>query len=262
MKVYVNTHNKCCCCTIMEIKSFKKIVERSETMGKYPSPIILEKTNAELYELAKNNIEHYGISFIPFKNSSYIMPVNKDIKLVNGYWFEVVKIPPYPMNSLTIDYSEKDSKLSSVLWSYCSDKYRKRIPPNRISPFGVRISDEMHMDLMQLLVVLMQDQGINMTDVSEPLQQKKPSVIKKKKQTISKTTKAKVWENSLGLLGSALCTVCNINTITPFTFQCGHIISEKNGGSATAKNLRPICGMCNLSMGSNNWDDYISQHDL
>jgi len=39
------------------------------------------------------------------------------------------------------------------------------------------------------------------------------------------------------------------NTITPFTFQCGHNIPESKGGETDISNLRPICANCNLSMG-------------
>jgi hypothetical protein len=50
-------------------------------------------------------------------------------------------------------------------------------------------------------------------------------------------------------------SICN-NIINPHTFQCGHIISENNGGKIEITNLKPICTSCNGSMGIKNWDDY------
>lgn len=40
------------------------------------------------------------------------------------------------------------------------------------------------------------------------------------------------------------------------TFQCGHIISEHNGGTVKNDNLIPICKNCNCAMGHENWFDY------
>ena len=39
-------------------------------------------------------------------------------------------------------------------------------------------------------------------------------------------------------------------------FQCGHIISEYNGGVTEVTNMRPICPGCNQSMGKTNWGDW------
>ena len=48
-----------------------------------------------------------------------------------------------------------------------------------------------------------------------------------------------------------------MNVLTQNNFQCGHIISEYNGGPTRLSNLHPICRECNLSMGSKNWDDWL-----
>lgn len=78
-----------------------------------------------------------------------------------------------------------------------------------------------------------------------------------KKQQMNKTTRALVWNKYYkDNIGSALCFVCKINKITPFYFECGHIVSEKDGGTSTVDNLRPICGMCNKSMGTKNMNEF------
>ncbi len=46
--------------------------------------------------------------------------------------------------------------------------------------------------------------------------------------------------------------------ITPFTFHCGHKISEKMEVQYILNNLVAICGMCNLSMGSINYDEFYT----
>jgi hypothetical protein len=40
------------------------------------------------------------------------------------------------------------------------------------------------------------------------------------------------------------------------SFQCGHVIAEANGGVIHVDNLRPICSICNQSMGTENMDDF------
>jgi hypothetical protein len=45
-------------------------------------------------------------------------------------------------------------------------------------------------------------------------------------------------------------------------FQCGHIISEFNGGEATIQNLIPLCQLCNSSMGKSNMDTFMETHGL
>lgn len=84
-----------------------------------------------------------------------------------------------------------------------------------------------------------------------------------KKQKIKITTykKRKVWENEFGENKEGKCPIsfCNtllINKKGVGGWQCGHIISEYNGGETEVYNMRPICAGCNQSMGSKNWSDY------
>lgn len=82
-----------------------------------------------------------------------------------------------------------------------------------------------------------------------------------KKQKISKTIRTACWENYLSETNQNTydikcpIKICN-NIINPHTFQCGHIISEKNGGKVKLNNLRPICQSCNGSMGIRNWTEF------
>jgi hypothetical protein len=50
------------------------------------------------------------------------------------------------------------------------------------------------------------------------------------------------------------------NIISQHIFECGHVISEKNGGNVTLDNLRPICSSCNKSMGVMNLEEFKSKY--
>jgi hypothetical protein len=82
-----------------------------------------------------------------------------------------------------------------------------------------------------------------------------------KKQKIHQKIRTTSWEKYLKDTGQNTydikcpISICN-NIINPNTFQCGHIISENNGGKIEINNLKPICTSCNGSMGIKNWDDY------
>jgi len=43
-------------------------------------------------------------------------------------------------------------------------------------------------------------------------------------------------------------------------FHCGHVIAEAKGGETVIENLRPICKKCNLSMGTDNLNDFRKRY--
>ena len=84
-----------------------------------------------------------------------------------------------------------------------------------------------------------------------------------KKQIIPATIRNVVWNENIGLeKGNSVCLCCKSEPITRANFQCGHIISEKNGGTLHISNLRPICQHCNTSIGARNMDDFIKMYGL
>lgn len=83
------------------------------------------------------------------------------------------------------------------------------------------------------------------------------------KQTIPKKIRQLVWNNHIGEnIGKHACLCCKVTDVTQMNFQCGHIISEYNGGTCTINNLVPICNLCNTSMGRTNMDVFMIQHGL
>jgi hypothetical protein len=79
----------------------------------------------------------------------------------------------------------------------------------------------------------------------------------KPKKSISASLRQKVWNKYIGLsIGETLCKCCNTNIISQLRFHCGHVIAEKCGGETILENLRPICEKCNLSMGTQNLNEF------
>lgn len=79
--------------------------------------------------------------------------------------------------------------------------------------------------------------------------------------SIKKKLQNEVWIKEFSSKTSGKCPIYNCDKILSLdisnSWQCGHIVSFNNGGSATLNNLRPICPTCNQSMSSNNWNDWI-----
>ena len=99
------------------------------------------------------------------------------------------------------------------------------------------------------------DMGVRPMDVDEPYQPPKRT----RKATIPKALKVIVWENTFGKDGVGKCMVCNYRDITPFTFECGHILAEADGGETLEHNLRPVCSLCNRSMGKVNMINFAGK---
>lgn len=86
---------------------------------------------------------------------------------------------------------------------------------------------------------------------------------KYKKKSIPLVLKRKVWDYWVGeSVGKTKCPCCKLSDITQMNFACGHIIPESQGGSLTVQNLKPICGSCNSSMGTQNMQEFISKFGL
>jgi 5-methylcytosine-specific restriction endonuclease McrA len=92
------------------------------------------------------------------------------------------------------------------------------------------------------------------------------SLIKKektenKKQSIPKSVKTHVWNNYIGEnIPIHRCLCCKKTLIQNTNFDVGHVISEKDGGTHEINNLRPICSVCNHSMGTENMVDFVKKY--
>jgi hypothetical protein len=79
-----------------------------------------------------------------------------------------------------------------------------------------------------------------------------------KKIQIPKAIKKMVWNLHVGSsVAETVCLCCQQEQITMLHFHCGHVVPESKGGLNTIENLRPICGPCNMSMGTQHMKDFI-----
>jgi hypothetical protein len=81
-----------------------------------------------------------------------------------------------------------------------------------------------------------------------------------KKVKIPATLRNSVWNLYIGNdIKSGTCFCCGTEKISTANFECGHIKSEKDGGEITITNLRPVCSLCNKSMGTQNMEVFMAQ---
>jgi hypothetical protein len=82
-----------------------------------------------------------------------------------------------------------------------------------------------------------------------------------KKDKIPATLRNSIWNLYIGSdTKTGKCFCCDTETISTANFECGHILSEKEGGEITINNLRPICSLCNKSMGIQHMELFMKKH--
>jgi hypothetical protein len=97
-----------------------------------------------------------------------------------------------------------------------------------------------------------------------PIEATPPPPAKKrvKKEKIPATLKNILWHKYFETSLTGICQCCKVETISKAIFDAGHIISEKNGGQVILENLKPICKLCNSSMGKTNMDDFMKKYGI
>jgi 5-methylcytosine-specific restriction endonuclease McrA len=81
--------------------------------------------------------------------------------------------------------------------------------------------------------------------------------VRYKKKSIPLVLKRRLWDKYFGEKnGIATCPCCKMTQISTFSFHCGHIVSERNGGALVLDNLIPICQSCNSSMGTKSYNEF------
>ena len=94
-------------------------------------------------------------------------------------------------------------------------------------------------------------------------QKAKIEELKRKKQVIPKQIRVIVWNHYIGEdIIKHKCLCCKKVAMSNTNFEVGHVLSEKNGGTHEINNLRPICGACNHSMGTENMVDFVVKYGL
>lgn len=82
-----------------------------------------------------------------------------------------------------------------------------------------------------------------------------------KKEKIPATLRNTIWNTYIGTENkTGICFCCQTEMISTANFECGHVLAEKNNGELTIDNLRPICSLCNKSMGTQNMEMFMTKH--
>lgn len=77
------------------------------------------------------------------------------------------------------------------------------------------------------------------------------SLAIRRRQKIKSSKRRLVWKTYIGMThGEVPCLCCKSNNIDMFNFHCGHVVSNAEGGTIDLSNLRPICSVCNSTMGA------------
>ena len=118
--------------------------------------------------------------------------------------------------------------------------------------------------LKQKLLVSETEKSALLKYIDLLLQNKNNSKIRnyKKKCRIPATIRNSLWQKYFKKSTKGKCCCCKIENISSANFDCGHIISEHNGGFVSLDNLKPICRLCNSSMSTMNMDEFIKNYGL
>jgi hypothetical protein len=73
---------------------------------------------------------------------------------------------------------------------------------------------------------------------------------------ISKSLRVLVWTTYIGEGEGSFICVCG-SKITPLSFEVGHVQASSKKGTNDISNLRPICSICNKSMGTTNMRNFF-----
>ena len=99
---------------------------------------------------------------------------------------------------------------------------------------------------------------LEMEDKVEP----KKRIGRTKKERIPATVRNIVWVTHFNESKKGRCWLCKVEDISSANFECGHVVSEKNGGKPTIDNLKPICSFCNKSVGTMNMEDFKKKYNI
>ena len=83
---------------------------------------------------------------------------------------------------------------------------------------------------------------------------------KNKREAVTAKDRKEVWKIEFQAATQGKCPVgCGVVLVRDEKngWDCGHVVSHKNGGREDVSNLRPICKNCNGKMGTANWADYV-----
>jgi hypothetical protein len=139
-----------------------------------------------------------------------------------------------------------DEVVGDLLGNYIKEQVAKHVK----SMIADMIEQETHVCISQLIK---SNTIPDKNDVAENNVEATPSLAMKRYQKIKPSKRRLVWKTYIGMAhGEVPCLCCKSNNIDMLNFHCGHVVSDAEGGTTELSNLRPICSVCNSSMGSMN----------
>jgi len=164
---------------------------------------------------------------------------------------EINDINEHKLEEIVIDYNKKISgwNISNFKYGVTEKMYSKAYEYDMfLGLFKYRPEEDYKFDWAKNIV-------------EEHTGKKIPKKCKKNKKKIPKKIKTDSWNRYVGKeIGEVPCLCCRTEKITQMNFVGGHIVAEANGGEITVDNILPICSGCNLSMGTQHMDEFVSKH--
>jgi len=140
-----------------------------------------------------------------------------------------------------------DQLVHYLLNSFCNHKYIDII--NKMESLNAKIRDECKNTNKEYYDICMKKQGFFIGYLFIKIE------CENKRKNIPQTVRNSLWTKSYNDNINGKCYVCN-GSITIHTFHAGHKTSVKNGGTNNIANLEILCPNCNLSMGSQDLEEF------
>ncbi len=188
----------------------------------------------------------------------------------------------YQLHDIILD--ENDMEKASQIKLYMKNKYMKhcsnseipRYPNINLDQFVKHFldiyKDDLSMNIINKIEQLNNDIGedlkMNNNTLYEQGKKKQGLYLgyifmktetENKRKKFPKTLRHSLWRSIFTDNMNGFCNVC-FAPVNIENFHAGHIISVKYGGTDNINNLKVICSLCNLSMGSMNLNDFKNKY--
>ena len=167
----------------------------------------------------------------------------------------------------TCDICNFETTARTALYNHNKSKKHTAIMQNKKLLQEKQITEQQNKEINELkqkLLVSEAEKSALLKYIDLLLQNKNNSKIRKykKKCKIPAVIRNSLWKKYFNESNVGKCCSCKLENISSANFDCGHIISEHNGGLVTLNNLKPICRLCNSSMSTMNMDEFIKKYEL
>jgi hypothetical protein len=142
-----------------------------------------------------------------------------------------------------------------TLESLLSQNYtKKQIQDENVRLGLARCENELKSKSIRKLRDYLESQSV---PVPIPVEEKIQEVSVRK--SIPKKIRAEVWKAHFGRSTDGFCVCCRCSLGILDEWHAGHIVAHAKGGLDDATNLRPVCGPCNRSMGTESMSSFIAR---